>query len=142
MTSIRKAFWGLPAFALAGMLAGCSIDAVIWGPDGYKVIQATESLVADLAAGENSDLLCADFAADLGTAADWSGRSAGEPEKFAARYWPDQAELNPQWSINLEGLPDGAGPGSDFPGDVFFREADDGGLCVVDITWTTLVSVG
>ncbi len=128
--------------ALGSMLAGCSIDTVIWGPDGAKVIQTTEDLVADLASGEASDIVCSDSVAELGTPADWSGLSAGEPEKFVPHFWPDQAELNPHWSINLEGLPEGAVPGTTYPGDVFFRECDDGGLCAIDVTWTTLISVG
>lgn len=138
----RKALLGLSAGTLTALLAGCSIDVLIWGQDGAQVIQSTEKLVADLASGETSDLVCPDSTVELGTPADWSELSAGEPEKFAAQYWPGQAVLNPQWSINLEGLPEGAVPGSVYPGDVFFRETDDGGLCAVDVTWTTLIAVG
>ena len=95
----------------------------------------------DLASGETSDLICDDSTAELGESSDWSGLSAGEPEEFVAKYRDEQAALDPQWSINLEGLPEGATPGSTFPGDVFYRETDDG-LCVIDVAWTTLISVG
>ena len=40
-----------------------------------------------------------------------------------------------------EGLPEGLTPGSTFPGDVFYRETDEG-LCVIDIAWSTLVTEG
>jgi hypothetical protein len=130
------------ATACAAALTGCSVvDTVLWGHDGAQVIQATENLIQDLAADGTSDLLCEDFDADLGSAADWAGRSVGEPERFFADYWEDQVPLDPQWTINVEGLPEGAVPGDTFPGDVFYRETDLG-LCVIDVVWPTLVSVG
>ncbi|XTR51307.1 hypothetical protein ACOM2C_13755 [Pseudarthrobacter sp. So.54] len=122
------------------LLAGCSIDTLIWGRDGSKVIEATEKLIADLAAGEPSDLVCDGSTADFGKPSDWSSLSAGEPEKFTGTYWKDQAALNPKWSINLEGLPEGATSGTTYPGDVFFRETDDE-LCVIDVAWATLSAV-
>jgi len=123
----------------AVVLSGCSVDTLIWGNDGAQVIQTTENLIKDLASGKTSDLICKDARADLGTQKDWEGRSAGEPERFVADYWDEQIPLDPQWSINLEGLPDGATPGDTFPGDVFFRETDNG-LCVIDIAWSTLAT--
>lgn len=141
MTSIRRSVYGLSAGALAALLTGCSIDTLLWGNDGAQVIQTTEKLVSDLASGETPDTLCTDSVADLGMPSDWTGLSAGEPGKFVAEYWHDQAALDPQWSINLEGLPEGAEPGTHYPGDVFYRETDDG-LCVIDVAWTTLISVG
>jgi hypothetical protein len=125
---------------LAALLAGCTFDSLIWGSDGAKVIEATEKLIADLAAGETSDLVCADSTADLGNPSDWSSLSAGEPEKFTGKYWKDQAALNPKWSINLEGLPEGAASGTTYPGDVFYREIN-GELCVIDVAWATLSAV-
>lgn len=96
-----------------------------------------------LASGESSDVVCAEAEADtdLGVPGDWAGRSAGGPEKSVARYGEEQVALDPQWSINLEGLPAGAVPGSRFPGDIFFRKTDDG-LCVIDVAWVTLESAG
>lgn len=131
---------GLSGGALAALLAGCSVDSLIWGRDGAKVIEATEKLIADLAAGETSDLVCADSTADFGNPSDWSSLSAGEPEKFSGKYWKDQTALNPKWSINLEGLPEGASSGTTFPGDLFFRETGDE-LCVIDVAWATLSAV-
>ena len=134
-----------PRLALAGVaamcavvLSGCSVDALIWGNDGAQIIQTTENLIKDLASGETSDLVCEDAEADLGTAKDWEGRSAGEPERFFADYWDEQVPLDPQWNINLEGLPEGATPGDKHPGYVFYRETDDG-LCVIDVAWSTLI---
>lgn len=140
MTPIRRSVYGLSVGTLAALLTGCSLDTLIWGSDGAQVIQTTEQLVSAVASGETSDLVCADSMADLGTPSDWSGVSAGEPEKFTPEYWTDQVALAPQWSINLEGLPEGAVPGTRYPGDVFYRETDEG-LCVIDIVWSTLVSV-
>ncbi|MFJ2144335.1 hypothetical protein ACIOJF_03430 [Glutamicibacter sp. NPDC087831] len=139
MTKIRRSVYGLSVGALAALLTGCSINSLIWGNDGAQVIQTTEKLVNDLASGETSDIVCTESVADLGTPSDWSGLSAGEPEEFFAGYWVDQVALDPQWSINLEGLPKGVVPGTHFPGDVFYRETDEG-LCVIDVAWSTLVS--
>ena len=140
MTPIRRSVYGLSVGAFAALLTGCSIDTLIWGGDGAQVIQTTEKLVSDLASGETSDIVCTDSVADLGTPSDWSGLSAGEPEKFKPQYWDNQVALDPQWSINLEGLPEDAVPGIHYPGDVFYRETDEG-LCVIDVAWSTLVSV-
>lgn len=127
--------------ACAVTLTGCSVDTLIWGNDGAQVIQTTENLIQDLASGAASDLICKDAEADLGTAKDWEGRSAGEPERFVPEYWEEQFPLDPQWNINVEGLPDGATPGDKYPGDVFYRETDDR-LCVIDVAWVTLIDVG
>lgn len=102
MTSIQRAVCGLSAGALAAVLTGCSVDTLIWGSDGARVIQTTEKLVSDLSSGETSEVVC----------------------------------MN-----SVEGLPEGAVPGIHYPGDVFYRETDDG-LCVVDVAWVTLVAVG
>ncbi len=136
------------SFALVGFavvcsttLTGCSIDSLIWGTEGARVIGTTENLIQDLAKDGTTDLVCADAQVDLGTPNDWDGLSAGEPERFAAEYWEAQVPLDPQWSINLEGLPSGATPGNQHPGDVFYRETKDG-LCVIDVAWWTLVDEG
>ena len=125
----------------AGSLTGCSVDAMIWGPDGAAVIRATDAVVEDMTSGIATDLVCDDATPELGTAADWQGLSAGEPERFRAEYWEDLVPLDPQWNINLEGLPDGAVQGDEFPGDIFYRETDEG-LCVVEVVWSTLVWQG
>jgi len=127
--------------ASAAILAGCSVDTLIWGPDGAQVITTTEALIQDLESGETSDLVCEDSEADLGVPDDWDGLSAGEPERFVADFWEEQVPLDPQWSIDLEGLPDGAVPGEEHPGDVFYRDTDDG-LCVIDVAWPTLIYAG
>lgn len=129
------------ATAAAMTLSGCSLNTLIWGDDGARVIQATESFIDDVAAGEPSALVCEGADLDLGTARDWAGRSAGEPERFSSEYWDEQSLLDPQWNINVEGLPEGALPGDTFPGDLLYRETD-AGLCVVDVVWSTLLDVG
>ncbi|WP_442574167.1 hypothetical protein ACSBPH_09840 [Microbacterium sp. F51-2R] len=141
MGNSRVAAFVVVALALSGALAGCSLDSLVWGADGARVIQTTEELIDALAGDIPTDLICPDSAADLGEPSDWVGRSAGEPEHFVADYWDKQAPLDPQWNINLEGLPAGVRPGSTFPGDVFYRETPDG-LCVIDVVWSTLVAEG
>ena len=141
MGTLRGAASALVALVLSTALTGCSIDSVIWGQDGARVIQTTEELVDAMAGGKPTDLICADSGAELGEPSDWLGLSAGEPERFSADYWDEQAPLDPQWNINLEGLPEGPTPGSTFPGDVFYRDTNEG-LCVVDIAWSTLVAEG
>jgi hypothetical protein len=124
---------------LAAALAGCSVDVVIWGPEGARVISTTEQLIDVAASGEHDPLACAGGIADSGEPSDWEGLSAGEPEPFRGDYWEEQIPLDPAWSINLELGAEGAVPGRVFPGDVFYRETADG-LCVVDIAWATVVS--
>jgi hypothetical protein len=125
---------------LAVALTGCSPDLLIWGPDGARVIDTTEQAIAAASADDMTAFACADSAADFGEPEDWRGLSAGEPEGFTADYWPDQAALEPDWSINLE-MGGSAEDGRVFPGDLFFRDADDG-LCIVDIAWWTVESTG
>ena len=127
--------------ASAAILAGCSVDTLIWGPDGAQVIMTTEDLIQDLESEETSDLVCQDAEVHLGDHDDWNGISVGEPERFVADFWKEQVPLDPQWNINLEGLPDGAVAGEEHPGDVFYRETDDG-LCVIDVAWSTLIYAG
>lgn len=123
------------------VLTSCSVNALVWGSDGARVIDATEQLIGDVAANGGSTLVCADAEVELGVPADWVSRSAGEPERFTGDFWADQVPLDPQWGINLEGLPDGVSPGDRFPGDVFYREGEDE-LCVIDISWSTLAVEG
>ena len=123
------------------LLTGCSMDTLIWGAEGARVIETTETLIDDVADSGTSEILCDDSVAELGEANDWAQLSAGEPERFVPEFWEDQVALDPQWSINLEGLPPGAQPGDEIPGDVFYRETDSG-LCVIDMIWPTLDDVG
>lgn len=66
MELARRVVCCLSGGALAALLAGCSVDSLVWGSDGAKVIEATEKLIADLAAGETSVVVCADSTADFG----------------------------------------------------------------------------
>lgn len=138
---LKVAAGGAAIVVLAATLTGCAMDVLRWGPDGAQVIQTTEELIGDLSAGDPSDIICDDSAADLGEPTDWAGLAAGEPEHFVAEYWDEQVPLDPQWSINLENVPDGARPGDTYPGDVFYRATDEG-LCVVDVAWWTIESLG
>lgn len=139
----------LRSTAVAVLAAGCVVtatarsvvDALIWGNDGAAVIATTERLVEDLASGGTSGLFCEDFEGEVGTATDWGGLASGEPERFSHDFWEDQVALDPHWNINLEGLPAGIAVDDIYPGDVFYRETDEG-LCVIDVVWSTLVAVG
>lgn len=125
--------------ALAVGLTGCSLDTVIWGADGAAVIATTDEVIVAAQAGEANAFACEDGVADFGEPSDWAGLEPGEPEKYTGTYWREQAPLKPDWSINLEmGVPE---EGSSVPGDLFFRETDDG-LCVVDLVWATVIEVG
>jgi len=135
----RRAAGAVGIAGLVAGLAGCSLDAVIWGADGARVIDTSERLIDAAGAADADGLLCSGAEVDLGEAADWRERSAGEPARFSDGYWPQQAGLDPAWNINLENLvPGGPGLGATYPGDVFYRETDDG-LCVIDIAWSTVV---
>lgn len=136
MDRVSRATATAAVLSLTGvLLAGCSIDTVIWGPDGARVIETTEALIESAASGDIGALECDGIGVDFGEPVDWTGLSAGEPEHFHAPYWPEMASLDPEWNINLEHGEPGA-PGERFPGDLFFRETADG-LCVVDIAWST-----
>ena len=123
--------------ASALVLTGCSLDGLIWGPEGAGVIDTTRELIDAAAADDADGYVCAGRDLDLGCPSAWDGLSAEEPEQFVAEYWPEQAEHDPTWSINLS-LPTGrVASGVEYPGDLFYRE-DDGGLCLVDIAWWTV----
>ncbi|WP_404433735.1 hypothetical protein LG299_04305 [Microbacterium lacus] len=127
------------AVALAIGITGCSLDTVIWGVDGAAVIAATDAVIIAARTGEAEALACEDGVADFGEPADWTGLEPGEPERYTGTYWKEQAPLDPDWSINLEmGVPEGGGS---VPGDLFFRDTEDG-LCVVDLVWATVIEVG
>lgn len=137
MDRVSRATGTVAVLSLTGvLLAGCSIDTVIWGPDGARVIETTDALVEAAASGDVGDFACAGTSADFGEPDDWAGLSAGEPGAFHAPYWPEQASLDPAWSINVERADPGT-PGERYPGDLFYRETA-AGLCVIDIAWSSI----
>jgi len=126
---VRRASVALTGVA-ALTLAGCAVvDAVIWGPEGSRVIATTEQLIAGASGADATDLTCDDFVGDLGEPDAWSGLSAGEPEAFDAEASVDRPNLDATWRINLEGMGSGMSPT-----DVFYRETGDS-LCVADVIW-------
>src|SRR5690606_6433172 len=118
--------------ALVVVLSACSADALIWGPDGARVIETTERLIDAAEAGDAAAFVCPDAEVDLGDPVDWDGLSAEEPEGFVADHWVEQATLDPVWSINLSLPPDRVEAGETYPGDVFYRDSDEG-LCLVSV---------
>jgi hypothetical protein len=139
MTVPKRAASLVVAGALVVALSGCvALDVVIWGPGGARVIATTEAVIDAASDGDFDAFACDDSVADFGEPADWEGRSAGEPERFVPEYHAQQVALDPAWSINLELGPEEPAPGLEFPGEVFYRETDDG-LCVIDIGWATVV---
>lgn len=123
------------------VLTGCSLDTVIWGPDGAAVIDQTDRLIRAVSAGEGAPFLCEGASVDLRAPEHWKGLAAGEPEGFRADHWRDQAALSPTWSINLESGSATIVEGKVLPSDVFYRKTD-AGLCVVDVVWATVESAG
>jgi hypothetical protein len=129
------------AAALTVGLSACSMDTVIWGADGAAVIQSTEDLIDAAASGDADMYICEGHDPELREPAAWEGLSAEEPERFVAEYWPDQAVLDPDWSINLSLGEERLVSGEEYPGDVFYRATDDG-LCLVDVAWWTVEAEG
>jgi len=125
------------ASCLAVVLSGCSHNTVLWGGDGAAVIDTTTDLIDAAAAGDADQYICEGQDPELRESADWEGLSAEEPERFVAKYWPDQVPLKPNWNIGLSLSAERVINGEEFPGYVFYRETDDG-LCVVDVTWWTV----
>lgn len=120
---------------IVGVLgAGCSVDAMLWGSDGAQVIETTERIIDAASKGDVATYVCADSAPELRHPEDWKGLSAEEPEQFSPEYWPEQASLDPSWSINLSLPADRVSPGEEYPGDVFYRNTDSG-LCLVAVAW-------
>lgn len=131
----------LLALALAGgslvALSGCSLDGLLWGPDGARVIDTTDRLIAAASSGEQDSLACEQIGVDFGDAEMWDGLSPGEPEQFDPTDSVDRPELDATWRINLEGTSLGETPEAETPTDVFYRETEDG-LCVADVIWQTV----
>jgi hypothetical protein len=129
------------AAALAGgslvLLAGCSVDGMLWGPEGARVIDVTEQLIDAAPSDAQDSFACDDLAVKFGDEGVWDGLSAGEPEQFDRATSVDRPSLDATWRINLEGAGmDGASGGS-VPTDVFYRE-EESGLCVADVIWQTV----
>jgi hypothetical protein len=118
-------------------LSGCSIDAAIWGPDGARVINTTEQLIAGASSGSQGSFACGDSSATFGEADVWDGLSAGEPEQFDPQTSLDRPAVDATWRINLEGAGLGSASGEEVPTDVFYRESATG-LCVADVIWQTI----
>ena len=128
----------LLALVIAGgsivTLSGCSINTLIWGSDGARVIDLTEQLIDAAPSGTQDSLACEDLAADFGGSEMWDGLSAGEPEQVGRAGSVDGSSPDATWRINLEGVGINGTSGENFPTDVFYREAATG-LCVADIVW-------
>lgn len=113
---------------------------MLWGPDGSRVIDTTNQLIAAASSGEQDSFACEDLVADFGEAGLWDGLGAGEPEQFYPATSVDRPGLDATWRINLEGAGMGETSSTDVPTDVFYRETETG-LCVADVMWQT-VDVG
>lgn len=128
---------GIPA-ATGLLLTACSLDTLIWGPDGGRVIDTTDRIIRSVQAGETDVDACADATVDIGDPLRWEGLSAGEPERLTGDYWKEQHAAGATWTINLEGLdPTTAQNGGEYPS-VIFYSGDDEHLCVSDIEWGTV----
>ncbi|MGB4778871.1 hypothetical protein [Microbacterium sp.] len=131
----------LLALSIAGVslvaLTGCSINALVWGPDGARVVDTTEQLIAAADVGGQDAFACRDSAAVFGDAGVWEGLSAGEPEQSDPETSVDAPGVDATWRINLEGLSASALSGEEVPTDVFYRETETG-VCVADVIWQTI----
>jgi hypothetical protein len=121
---------------LAVLLSGCSMEAMMWGPEGARVISTTDAVIAAAADGDGAAHACEGSHPEFGDAEYWVGLQAGEPETFRASTWRAQAKLKPTWNINLEFAGVNAEVGESFPADVFYQRAGDE-YCVVDVAWAT-----
>lgn len=129
----------IAALAMTGALCtGCSVDTVIWGAEGARVIALADDVVDQVIAGAESPRACPLSSPEFGEPQRWLGLSGGEPERLAGDFWKDQRSLGAVWTINLEGLDSTtAENGGRYPSYVFFAETDDD-LCVIDIEWGTV----
>lgn len=128
----------LPATLL---LSGCSLDQLIWGPDAARVIEVTNEFTAAAADGRGDSFACVGVDLDLREPSDWDTFIGQEPEEYRPEHWPNQADLKPDWSINLGTEKWGTDEwtvreGEQFPGFVFYRQNGDE-LCVVEVVWET-----
>ncbi|WJL94686.1 hypothetical protein QSU92_11990 [Microbacterium sp. ET2] len=142
MPLVRRSVAAVGTITLALVLAGCSLDTVVWGPEGAAVIRQADRVIAAGASEDAAAVACDDSGADFGESADWRGLEPGEPERFDPGSWrSDPVPLDAEWIINLELDGSRVSEGLRFPGDVLFGE-HDGELCVIDVLWSTIDSVG
>lgn len=136
--TIMRRLLAASSVGIVGVLgAGCSVDSVVWGSDGAQVIETTERIIDAASEGDADAYVCTDSAPELRDPEDWKGLSAEEPGRFTPEYWPEQASLDPSWSINLSLPADRVNPGEEYPGDIFYRNTDTG-LCLVAVAWWTV----
>lgn len=133
----RRALAASLAVASVVALSGCSINVLLWGPDGGSVIDKTEQLIAAAPSGGQNSLACPGSAPDFGDASVWEGLAAGEPEQFDPATSVDRPRLDAGWRINLEGVGIDETSGREIPTDVFYRKTETS-LCVADVIWQSL----
>lgn len=141
MRPARRTVAAVAALIVVGTLSGCSLDTVIWGPEGAAVIQQTDRVIAAAASGEADVLACPDSAADFGAPSDWQELGSGELEPFNPDRWPGREALDPAWTINLETGGSQLLSGQSYPADLLLRD-DSAGLCVVEVAWAVIESAG
>lgn len=128
------------AAGLAAVLSGCSPDLLIWGPEGSQVIARTDEVIASAQEGDLTSYLCEGADPEMGTAEDWQGLNAEEPERYSpmwAEVDPGSEELGPTWTINLSDDREQLTAGTRLPGQLYFTDGDDG-LCVTHVGWVTV----
>ena len=125
------------ATVLSTGLTGCSANMLIWGPEGTRVIETTEQLIDAAASSDPESFVCEGYEPEMREPTDWEGLSAEEPEEFVPEYWEQMVPLEPDWSINLSLPEDRTQAGTEYPGDVFYQQTDDG-LCLVGVAWWTV----
>ena len=133
---LRATSISLVATGLLLGLCACSTDSFIWGADGAEVRDAANQFVAASKEANGSPRVCNDSTSDLGSPADWTGLSAGEPAKFSVKQWETYEPLSPTWVINLSYDSDIAQAGAKkVPVFLFFRGSGKD-LCVVAVEWS------
>jgi hypothetical protein len=120
-----RAFVVAGVIAVASTLAGCSINTVIWGPDGSAVIDKTNAVIAAAAKGQGQTMACSGSSPDFRRPSDWAGVNAEEPA----------GDDKSGWGINLSKAA--------HTGDVIPQEIDFNGkgedLCVAKVYWGSVI---
>lgn len=124
----RSALLAVGALTATSALAGCSINTMIWGPDGSAVIDKTNAVIAAAAKGAGQTMACPGSKPNFGRPSDWVGVGAEEPQGDDSG-----------WGINVSKIADVAS-GDIIPVEIDYRgEADS--LCVDAVYWSQ-VTVG